>query len=107
MFSLTFDMNLLIRADSTSNKYRIHIEIDGLAVDYIQNNAEGHMTTTSTDTGMSNHYQVVLELKNGQNLAFFDVYATASINDHTHYSCQSNGESHSCSILSGRLMKPL
>ena len=103
----TFEMNLHIRPYSTNNKrFRINVRVNGNSVDYIQDNTS--IKSTGTDPASSSHYQIIQEMKSGQKLDFFDdYYGSTQIYDYTSKSCYTNGKSHRCSWISGRLMRKL
>ena len=103
-----FELNLNIRTYTKNRQYRINVTIDGVSVDFIQDNSAPMESSTSDDPGITNHHRLVHQLKAGQKLAFNDSKQVKNfIRDYKTYKCYSNGKSHSCSWLSGRLLKRL
>ena len=101
-----FELNLNIKGYSNNCRYRISVRIDGKSVDFIQDNTT--TLNTNSDPGITNYHRLIHELKTGQKLAFYDyVHHGNSIRDYTYNSCYTNGKSHRCSWISGRLMKRL
>ena len=102
-----FEIKLHIRGDLDGRRFRIEVKVDGSTVDHIQANTQA-MNNVS-DPGTVSNYRLVQKLSAGQKLVFYDAFVDPSkfIVEYGSRYCYSDGKSHGCSMLTGRLMKPL
>ena len=103
--------NLHLTTYSTSRAYRLRALInDGeVGVDQLMENANRYQT--DSQYGHNHSFQIEREMKVGDTLTIIDEYTYYSssypVKDYAYYKCTTNQEEHSCSHITGRLIKRL
>ena len=98
--------NIQLVSQSSGRSYRLSALInngdDG--VDQLQENSRKDITDGQ---GHSSFFQIERELKIGDTLTIKDDYADNRLYDYSEHKCSTNDKEHSCSYITGRLIKKL
>ena len=102
-----YTFNLHLQTPYSSRSYRLLALInDGEdGIDQLVENSTRYQTYN--DDGYSRYFIIERELKVGDTLTIKDEYAYNSLSDYYYHKCHTNNEEHSCSYISGRLIKRL
>ena len=102
-----YAFNLHIVTNYYSRTYRLLALInngdDG--VDWLIENSNQYKSYN--DVGHHHSFQIERELKVGDTLTIYDQYTYNNIMDYSYNKCRTNDEEHSCSYITGRLIKRL
>ena len=87
--------------------YRLRALINNgeIGVDQLNENASRYQTNSLL--GHNHSFQIEREMNVGDALTIIDQYSYGTINDYAEYKCSTNGKEHSCSHITGRLIKRL
>ena len=103
--------NLHMATYYASRAYRLRAVINNgeVGVDQLMENQSRYQT--DSQYGNSHSFQIEREMKIGDTLTIIDEYQYYSssypIKDFSYFKCTTNQEEHSCSYITGRLMKRL
>ena len=101
--------NLKIVTYGYNRMYRMRALINNGEVGIDQLNENASRYQTNTYNGHTQSFQIEREMKVGDTLTIMDeyVYSTSYLNDYSEYKCSTNNQAHSCSHITGRLIKRL
>ena len=100
-----FNLHLLSRYVNRAYRLRAMINNGEEGVDMLLENSA--YSSSSNSSGHGHYFQIVRELKVGDILTIKDEYVYSSLYDYTYHKCSTNGQEHSCSYITGRLIKKL
>ena len=100
-----FRLNIVTYYNSRSYRWRALINGGEDGVDQLMENTNRYQTSNSY--GHSHSFQIERELKVGDILTIVDQQSYGTIPDYSYYKCTTNQEEHSCSYITGRLIKRL
>ena len=102
-----YSFNLHLHHTYSSRSYRLSALVnngeDG--VDYLLENTNYYRSASSY--GHSHFYKIERELKVGDTLTIEDTSTNDYLQDYNYYKCYTNYQEHSCSYITGRLIKKL
>jgi len=103
-----FNVHLSLSSSGSRRYYRIQAALNDMLddIDHLMENNDLTYSSQS-DWGNSHDFQIERQLKVGDVLSFVDYAKLDSQYDYTDYECKTNGESHSCSHVTGKLIKKL
>ena len=100
-----FNLHLLTYYSSRSYRLRALINDGDDGVDHLLENSAQYRSYSYD--GHGHYFQIERELKVGDILTIKDDYAYNSLYDYTYHKCSTNEQEHSCSYITGRLIKKL
>ena len=101
----TFNVHLVTEYSNRAYRLRALINNGVNGVDFLLENSS--YTSSSSGSGHSHYFQIERKLKVGDILTIKDEYVYSSLYDYTYHKCSTNGQEHSCSYITGRLIKKL
>ena len=92
-----------------SRAYRLSALINNgeVGADQLNENTSRYQTSSGTLLGHNHSFQIEREMNVGDSLTIIDNYAYTSIKDYYENKCTTNEKDHSCSHITGRLIKRL
>ena len=103
-----YNFNLRIATSNQSRTYRLRALINNgeVGVDQLNENSNRYQTGSH---GHTHSFQIEREMKVGDTLTIVDqyVYSSYYLYDYSEYKCSTNQQDHSCSHITGRLIKRL
>ena len=102
-----YSFNLHIVTKGSGRAYRMLAQINNgaVGVDHLNENSERFYA--NTNRGHSQFFQIERQLKVDDTLTIIDEYVNANLYDFSEYKCSTNNNEHSCSYITGRLIKRL
>ena len=91
----------------SNRTYRLRALINNGEIGIDQLNENTSRYQSYNEHGHNHSFQIEREMKVGDTLSIIDQYAYSSIRDYTEYKCSTNQLEHSCSHITGRLIKRL
>ena len=102
-----YKFNLHLATYYASRAYRLRAVINNGEVGVDQLNENTRRDQTSSLLGHNHSFHIEREMNVGDALTIIDNYAYTSIKDYYENKCSTNQEEHSCSHITGRLIKRL
>ena len=99
--------NLHIATYNQNRAYRLRAWINGGIGGFEQLQENSVRYYGYCCVGHNHSFQIEKELKVGDTLMITDEWAYNTVYDYNEYKCNTNGEDHSCSYITGRLIKRL
>ena len=105
-----YSFTLQISLANPQRAFRLDVSINGEAdgVEKLQENSS--YSSNASSQGHTHTYIVERQLRVAETLTFIDTYRYSSIgnhNDYTKYKCKTNSVEHSCTYITGRMIKKL
>ena len=102
-----FNLHLTLYSGGYARYYRIRAMLNDMLddIDHLMENNDFYRSYYGN--GYSHAFQVERQLNIGDTLSFVDYAKSDSQYDYKENSCKTNGESHSCSHITGRLIRKL
>ena len=103
-----FNLHLTLYSGGSRRYYRIQALLNDMLndIDHLMENTEFYYSNYYTQ-GYSHAFQIERQLNVGYVLSFVDYAKYDSQYDYKDNSCRTNGDSHSCSHITGRLIRKL
>ena len=100
-----FSLHLLTYYSSRAYRLRALINDGDDGVDHLLENSAQYRSYSYD--GHGHYFQIERELKIGDTLTIKDDYADNRLYDYSEHKCSTNDKEHSCSYITGRLIKKL
>lgn len=100
-----FHIHLATYGASRAYRLTAYINDGDVGIDQLNENTNRYQT--NSNLGHKHSFQIEREMKVGETLTIIDTYAYNSFGDYFEYKCTTNEKEHSCSHITGRLIKRL
>ena len=100
-----FTLNMVTYYGGRNYRLRALINNGEVGVDQLNENASRQYSYD--DYGHNHSFQIEREMKVGDSLTIIDQYTQFELRDYIRYKCSTNQQEHSCSVITGRLIKRL
>ena len=100
-----FTLHIVATYESRTYRLRALINDGEIGIDQLNENTGYYRSGTSY--GHNHSFQIEREMKIGEALTIIDEYSYENLKDFYSYKCSTNQQEHSCSVITGRLIKRL